>query len=118
MWVGDLNIAPEENDVWSHRQMQDVVSHTPIEIEKLAAMQKAHAWVDVARHFVPSSEKLYSWWSYRAQDWAESNRGRRLDHIWVTPDLTPSLKSFSILRAARGWEPKPSDHVPVIAEMG
>jgi len=116
--VGDLNVAPLEHDVWSHKQMMDVVSHTPIEVEKLAAWQKAHAWVDAMRHFVPASEKLYSWWSYRAADWKLSNRGRRLDHIWVTPGLTASLKKMHIVKDARGWEPKPSDHVPVIVDIG
>jgi len=115
--LGDLNIAPLENDVWSHKQLLDVVSHTPIEVEKLGAMQKAGAWVDVARRFVPETEKLYSWWSYRAADWAASNKGRRLDHIWVTPDLTDALRSFEILSEARGWPPKPSDHVPVLVDL-
>lgn len=115
--VGDLNVAPLEHDVWSHKQMLDIVSHTPIEVEKLTAWQKAHDWYDAVRHFTPAEEKLYSWWSYRAQDWAASDRGRRLDHIWVTPDLVPSLKNAAILREARGWEPKPSDHVPVIVDL-
>lgn len=116
--VGDFNVAPLEHDVWSHKQMLGVVSHTPIEVEKLNAWQKAHHWVDAVRHFVPPDEKLYSWWSYRAQDWDASNRGRRLDHIWVTPDLKSSLKKHCIRRDARGWDPKPSDHVPVIVEIG
>jgi exodeoxyribonuclease-3 len=116
--VGDLNVAPLENDVWSHKQMLGVVSHTPVEVEKFTAWQKAHKWVDAVRHFVPPEEKLYSWWSYRAGDWAASNRGRRLDHIWVTPGLTGSLKKAQILRDARGWEPKPSDHVPVLIDIG
>ena len=116
--VGDMNIAPLEHDVWSHKQLLDVVSHTPIEVEKLDALQRANEWVDAVRHFVPAEQKLYSWWSYRAADWAASNRGRRLDHIWVTPDLVPALKAQTILRDARGWEPKPSDHVPVIVELG
>ena len=116
--LGDLNVAPMENDVWSHKQMIDVVSHTPIEVEKLIAWQKAHNWVDAMRHFVPPEEKLYSWWSYRAQDWETSNRGRRLDHIWVTPDLAPRLKQLNIVREARSWEPKPSDHVPILVDVG
>jgi len=115
--VGDLNIAPLEHDVWSHKQLLDVVSHTPIEVEKLQALQNANAWVDAVRHFVPDDQKLYSWWSYRASDWEASNRGRRLDHIWVTPPLVPALRSTLIVREARGWGPKPSDHVPVIIEM-
>ena len=115
--VGDLNVAPLEHDVWSHKQLLDVVSHTPVEVEKFTAWQTAHDWVDSVRAFVPPTDKLYSWWSYRAGDWNISNRGRRLDHVWVTPDLAPMLKSAKILRAARGWEPKPSDHVPVVVEI-
>ena len=115
--VGDLNVAPMEHDVWSHKQMLDVVSHTPIEVEKLTAWQQAHAWHDAVRHFVPATQKLYSWWSYRAADWALSNRGRRLDHVWVTPNLVSGLKQTVIVRDARGWEPKPSDHVPVVVDI-
>lgn len=93
-----------------------MVSHTAIEREKLKAVQAAHQWDDIARRFVPQSEKLYSWWSYRARDWAASDRGRRLDHIWVTPALTPRVKAYQILRDARGWA-RPSDHVPVIMDL-
>ena len=115
--VGDINVAPHENDVWSHRQMLGVVSHTPIEVEKHEAARRAGGWVDALRHGVPDERKLYSWWSYRASDWAKSDRGRRLDHVWLTPDLLPALKSPQIFRPARGWS-RPSDHVQVIVEVG
>jgi exodeoxyribonuclease-3 len=68
------------------------------------------------RKFSPPDEKLYSWWSYRARDWAAADKGRRLDHVWVTPGLAPRLKSAQILRDARGWE-RPSDHVPVMVTL-
>jgi exodeoxyribonuclease-3 len=112
--VGDLNVAPLEHDVWSHKQLLKVVSHTPVEVEKFTAMQKAGGWIDVIRGFVPEPAKLYSWWSYRAPDWAKSDRGRRLDHIWASPSLDRAAKEMKILRDARGWE-RPSDHVPVTA---
>jgi exodeoxyribonuclease-3 len=114
--VGDFNIAPLEHDVWSHKQLLDVVSHTPIEVELLAQFKASGSFVDVARHFVPHTEKLYSWWSYRAKDWEQANRGRRLDHIWVSPDLAPGLISFNIERSFRS-STQPSDHVPVILEL-
>jgi exodeoxyribonuclease-3 len=112
--VGDLNVAPLEHDVWSHKQMLRVVSHTPTECEKLVAVQKAGQWVDIMRTHVPEPEKLYTWWSYRAADWAASNRGRRLDHIWVSPAVADRVSHMTIAREARGW-PRPSDHVPVTA---
>ncbi len=114
--VGDLNIAPGKHDVWSHKQLLDVVSHTPVEVERLDRLQKTHDWVDAARLFVPEDEKLYSWWSYRARDWRASNRGRRLDHIWVTPALQAKLEKFEILAEARDWQ-RASDHVPVIVDI-
>jgi exodeoxyribonuclease-3 len=114
--VGDLNIAPLEHDVWSHKQLLGVVSHTPIEVEKLGKLQRSAAFVDAERHFVPADRKLYSWWSYRNQDWNASDRGRRLDHVWITPDLMPRLASAAILRDMRGWEVT-SDHVPVVVEL-
>jgi exodeoxyribonuclease-3 len=113
--VGDLNIAPLEHDVWSHKQLLDVVSHTPVEVALLLAWQRT-GFYDAVRHFVPESEKLYSWWSYRNRDWRLSNRGRRLDHIWVSNDLVPGLKRYEILRDARDWQ-QTSDHVPVMVEL-
>ena len=119
--VGDLNIAPKEHDVWSHKQLLNVVYHTPVEVERLDAVQAAHNWVDVARELIPEPEKLYTWWSYRARDWRASNRGRRLDHIWVSPALKKAAlaggrKAFAVHDAARGWE-RPSDHAPVTLKL-
>ncbi len=114
--AGDFNIAPLENDVWSHKQLLDVVCHTPAETDRLNAMQGALSFTDAVRHFVPDDEKCYTWWSYRNRDWKKSNRGRRLDHIWVTPPLVPALEGQAVLQAARDWE-KPSDHVPVCVDL-
>jgi len=111
--VGDLNIAPREDDVWSHKQLLKVVSHTPVEVDHLGKAMEAGSWVDVTRTDIPEGQ-LYSWWSYRARDWAASDRGRRLDHVWASRDIAAAGHSSRILRAARGWE-KPSDHAPVFA---
>ena len=113
--VGDLNIAPLENDVWSHRQLLNVISHTPPETERLTAWL-ATGFVDAVRHFVPATEKLYTWWSYRNRDWRASDRGRRLDHVWVTPDLQGRLRNYTVLKDARDWQ-QGSDHVPVAVEL-
>lgn len=114
--LGDMNIAPLEHDVWSHRQLLKVVSHTPVEVEKMHTLQRASGWVDALRHFVPAEEKLYSWWSYRNRDWRKSNRGRRLDHIWLSPALKDRLAAGDILSDARGWD-NPSDHAPVTVQL-
>ncbi|MBZ0229305.1 MAG: exodeoxyribonuclease III [Bauldia sp.] len=114
--VGDLNIAPHENDVWSHKQLLRVVSHTPIETEGLDSLRTSGGWIDAVRHFVPPDTRLYTWWSYRALDWEAADRGRRLDHIWVTPHLAGRLDGVEVIRATRGWK-RPSDHVPVIVRL-
>lgn len=114
--LGDLNVAPRENDVWSHKQMLRVVSHTPIEVAKLDAVREAGPWVDMMRVLTPEPAKLYTWWSYRALDWQAADRGRRLDQIWVSPALADRVGTIAIAKDSRGWE-RPSDHVPVTATI-
>lgn len=114
--LGDFNIAPLEHDVWSHKQLLDVVSHTPVEVEKLLSMKDRLEWQDAIRHFIAADEKCYTWWSYRNRDWKKSNRGRRLDHIWMTKPLIPHLQTHSILAKYRDAE-QPSDHVPVVVDV-
>ena len=113
--VGDLNIAPREDDVWDHKKLLKIVSHTPIEVAHLNEVMSAGHWVDVTRQDIPDG-LLYSWWSYRAKDWDAADKGRRLDHVWATSDISASAHSSRVLRAARGWE-KPSDHAPVFASF-
>ena len=113
--VGDLNIAPLPEDVWDHKKMAKIVSHTQVEIDHLDAVKRAGNWVDVTRKDIPAG-KLYSWWSYRAKDWNAADRGRRLDHIWASADIASHTGSSRILRDVRSWE-RPSDHVPVFATI-
>ncbi|HVY84158.1 MAG TPA: exodeoxyribonuclease III [Caulobacterales bacterium] len=114
--VGDLNIAPGAFDVWSHKQLLSVVSHTPAETDGLIRVRDQGGFVDLAREHRPDPEKLFTWWSYRSPDYTKNNRGRRLDHIWASADLAPrsQAKAFAIHAEARAWE-RPSDHVPVMA---
>ena len=119
--VGDLNIAPYEHDVWSHKQLLKVVSHTPVETEGLERVRRAGDYIDAARALIPEPEPVYTWWSYRNRDWRKSNRGRRLDHIWVTPALKDAAlaagrEAFKVWDYARDWE-KPSDHAPVTLRL-
>lgn len=111
--VGDLNIAPREDDVWDHKKLLKVVSHTPIEVEHLNDVQTAGDWIDVTRADIPDG-KLFSWWSYRSPDWNTADKGRRLDHVWATSDIAGKAHSSKILRDVRGWE-QPSDHAPIFA---
>lgn len=114
--VGDLNIAPLEHDVWSHKKLLDIVSHTPVETKGLMDVIAVGEWGDAMRLLKPEPEKVYSWWSYRSPDWETRDLGRRLDHVWLGRDLTDGLKSGRIFRETRGWE-RPSDHVPVRIDL-
>ncbi len=114
--VGDLNVAPLETDVWSHKKLLRVVTHTPVEVDHLEKLQRAHPWVDVARRIVPPGEQLYTWWSYRSPDWRRQDKGRRLDHIWVSPALSDGIVDFHVAKDVRGWK-RPSDHAPVMATL-
>jgi exodeoxyribonuclease-3 len=116
--VGDLNVAPGEFDVWSHKQLLDVVSHTPGETDRLNAVRDEGGFVDLARLHRPDPEKLFTWWSYRSPDYTRNNRGRRLDHIWASSDIAPlsQAEAFHIHMPCRSWE-RPSDHVPVVAAL-
>ncbi|MEJ2408702.1 MAG: exodeoxyribonuclease III [Novosphingobium sp.] len=113
--VGDFNIAPLECDVYDHKALIRVVSHTPIEVEALGCFREAHDWVDLGRKFIPAPERNYSWWSYRSY-WRQKDQGRRLDHMWASPDLAPKATAHCFVEETRKWE-KPSDHVPLITEF-
>lgn len=114
--AGDLNVAPGEHDVWSHRQLLDVVSHTPVETEALERARSEAGLVDLARQFRPEPEKLFTWWSYRSPDWTKSNRGRRLDHLWASAEVAARAEGFEIAQRCRSWD-GPSDHVPVLCRL-
>jgi exodeoxyribonuclease-3 len=115
---GDFNIAPHENDVWSHKQLRRIVSHTPVETAALDELLTGnHGWVDLVRQHVPYDQKLYSWWSYFSPNWRVADKGRRLDHIWGTKDVAAHCTSAEIFKAVRGWGKHPSDHVPVLTRF-
>jgi exodeoxyribonuclease-3 len=113
---GDFNVAPGEFDVWGHKQMQHTVSHTPIEVERITRLYNSLDFVDVMRKFYPEPQKIYSWWSYRNPRWLSNDKGRRIDHIWCTKALDNQFVAGRFVTEARKWD-RPSDHVPVVAEM-
>ena len=114
--VGDFNIAPLECDVWSHKQLLNVVSHTPVEVAALNGLQASNDWVDLGRHFHPAPGRLHTWWSYRSPDWTKNDRGRRLDHMWATSDVAALAVRHQVHEPCRSWE-RPSDHVPLVTEF-
>ena len=114
--TGDFNIAPLESDVWSHKQLLNVVSHTAVEVEALNRLKDSNSWVDLGRHFYPAPARLHTWWSYRSPDWTKNDRGRRLDHMWATADVAAKARAHHVFESCRSWL-KPSDHVPIMTEF-
>ena len=114
--AGDFNIAPLPADVWDHRKLSKIVTHTPIEVAALERMKRSLYFVDALREVVAADDPVFTWWSYRASDWQAANKGRRLDHIWVTPALKERIAAVEILTDVRHWQP-PSDHVPVVLKL-
>jgi exodeoxyribonuclease-3 len=114
--TGDFNIAPLESDVWNHKALLKVVSHTPIEVETLARFRDAHGWADLGRQLIPAPQRNWTWWSYRAKDWRAGDRGRRLDHVWASPELAPEARAHRVIEETRDWV-QCSDHVPLITEL-
>ena len=93
----------------------------PAEVEAMWALHRAGQFTDLTREAFPQDQKLASWWSYRAQDFRQSNRGLRLDHILVSPGLRDAAfvdgKAQSRIHDdVREWE-RPSDHAPVSADL-
>ena len=114
--VGDFNVAPLECDVWSHKALLEVVSHTPVEVDALTRLQQAHDWVDIGRAHIPAPTRNFTWWSYRSPDWTKNDRGRRLDHMWCSRDVAPLAMAHRVIEPCRSWE-RPSDHVPLVVEL-
>ena len=107
--VGDFNVAPLECDVWSHKQLLNVVSHTPVEVEALTRLQQSNDWVDLGRHFYPAPRAAATPGGAIARPTGRKNdRGRRLDHMWATGDVAalavraPGLRALPQLDAAVG----------------
>ena len=114
--LGDLNIAPGKKDVWSHRQLLDIVSHTYMERFHFNKLMNSLEFSDIVRDRSEVKEKIFSWWSYRNKDWKKSNKGRRLDHILISPSIRSEYKNHRIYSEFRDYK-RPSDHVPILLEM-
>ena len=113
---GDINIAPYEDDVWSHKSLRNVVSHTEIERNKLTNILDDCSLTDTTRYFLNPPENIFTWWSYRSPNFEINDGGRRLDHIWISDFMKNQLRSSKILKHYRK-KTRPSDHAPVCLEL-
>ncbi len=115
VWVGDLNVAPEDIDVYDPKGLRYHVDFHP---EAQAALEYVRQWgfVDVFRKHHPNEPKQFTYFDYRTRNAIERGIGWRIDHIWATAPLAAKSTRAWIDVAARTAE-RPSDHVPLVAEF-
>ncbi|MEZ4365655.1 MAG: exodeoxyribonuclease III [Kofleriaceae bacterium] len=115
-WIlcGDMNVAPDDRDVHDPAAWEGQLLCTPAE---RAGLQAALAWgmSDVFRHHHAEGGH-YSWWDYRGLAFFK-DQGARIDHVFATPPVVERSRGCVIDRAARKGT-LPSDHAPVIVELG
>lgn len=111
--AGDFNVMPTDLDVYKPERWRKDALFRP-EVREAYATLLAQGWTDTIRHLHPD-ESAYTFWKYWRQSF-ERDAGLRIDHILLSPDLAPALRSADVRRAPRGWEGT-SDHTPVMIEI-
>jgi exodeoxyribonuclease III len=111
---GDMNVAPEDVDVWDPRACHGGTHVSDREREAFARLCR---WglVDAYRLSHPEAER-YTWWDYRAGNF-HKNFGMRIDHLLVSAPLKPRVVWAEIDREARKGKPIPSDHAPLVIDI-
>ena len=110
---GDMNVTPDDRDVWSADRWQNQIHCSPPERAALADLA-AFGLTDAFRHH-HGDDKLYSWWDYRGVAFFK-DQGLRIDLIYLTPPLLARCTGCVIDRNARKGQDA-SDHAPVIAAI-
>jgi exodeoxyribonuclease-3 len=107
--LGDFNVIPEDDDVWSVKAMADDALMQP---ESRAAYSRllADGWVDAVRTHNPRGG-VWTYWDYQAGAW-QRDHGFRIDHILLSPECADRLEAVGVDKTYRGRE-KASDHTPV-----
>ncbi|HME99409.1 MAG TPA: exodeoxyribonuclease III [Terriglobia bacterium] len=111
---GDLNVAPEDIDVWDPRACHGGTHVSPPERDAFARLCR---WGLVDAYRLQHSEPgRYTWWDYRAGNF-HKNFGMRIDHLLVTAPLKTRIVWAEIDREARKGKPIPSDHAPLVIDL-
>lgn len=112
--LGDMNVAPEDRDVHDPKRWEGQIHVSAPERAALAKVMQV-GFADAFRLF-EQPERLYSWWDYRLAAF-KRNWGLRIDLLLLSRSLAARCTACTIDKAPRKRE-RPSDHAPVIADLG
>jgi exodeoxyribonuclease-3 len=113
--LGDFNVAPDERDVHDPKRWAGQIHFSDPERAALARLIEAVGLADAFRLF-PQPQGEFTWWDYRLAAF-QRNWGLRIDHILLSGELAKRCAACTIDKSPRRLE-RPSDHAPVIAELG
>ena len=111
---GDMNVAPEDHDVWDITKFDGATHVTSAERSALSEMREAGGLIDAHRR-IHSNSQAFTWWDYRGGSF-HRGFGMRIDHFLVSPSLADRIDSIGVAREYRKGV-KPSDHVPLLMAL-
>ena len=111
--AGDYNVVPTERDIYPTRSLDDNALIQPASRDAFARLL-AQGWTDALRKLQPDGP-LWTFWDYKRERWP-ADKGMRLDHFLLSPDLTGRLRDGGVDRWVRGEE-NASDHAPAWIEL-
>lgn len=113
MLAGDFNVIPTDLDVYKpERWVKDALFRP--EVKEAYSDLLEQGWTDAIRHLYPR-KRIYTFWKYWRNSF-ERDAGLRIDHLLLSPGLTPWLRSASVRKKPRGLS-HTSDHAPVLIEL-
>jgi exodeoxyribonuclease-3 len=111
---GDFNIATDERDLYDPEAFRGKTHFHPKEHEALARVREFGLSDAYRLHHKEGGQ--YSWWDYRGGGYRK-NEGLRIDYVFLSESLAKRCTSASMDQAPRKLD-KPSDHIPVLVEIG
>ena len=111
--MGDFNVAPSNLDIHDPKKYEGGIMASKVERNALNKVLKGRL-IDSFRIFEKNTGN-WSWWDYRNNAY-ELNKGWRIDHIYISKELSSKLKSCVIDSSPRA-NLRPSDHVPVMIDL-
>ena len=111
--AGDYNVIPEPEDARDATAWVDDALFQPESRQSFRRL--AHLGMTDALRAVSDEKDVYTFWDYQGGAW-QKNNGIRIDHLMLSPEAADRLSAAAVHKHTRAWE-KPSDHVPVVAEL-